>query len=611
MPDGFCGDDDMARFYQDRARQIGEFLAVPIEEQIGEGIREAAFRAISKNAFRSTDIVIELSEARSFRSLSGISEGAIEELERLADVLGIKKDSEHTRALLSNSGFAGKDWIRYFGINIRRGHLATRRRVAPRSLKRTDCLEAVWSLRPLGFDLKSKETLLDHCPVCERALGWRKTFGPSFCDICPSARDPFRGGVDLRDFPQPLTEVVDGEAIEFVASLVDPAAPRRGLALHSDLNVCSDGDLFQFIVEIGNRLDGNPAGWGKAIQSHSIERAGRAVLDWPRGFENIVEGGGSDRKFERIHLDPKLPRQLRRLLADRSEQRVRERLTARIRCQSDMSAPRLNPLRNSLAELRVAATSISHVSVREAAVLLLRRSGNARCIADLLGLPIPYLIDFYEAGMLPELLPVLEGVLPPPPIAKGSIVDRLNRLDCSLARQTQNLSIGEMSLASASLDGWQWAMILAAIADERLSAVRRFNSHGLVYQFYCSFENLPVFFVETQLSAVNGVSFTQSEIAMAICKSRSVVRHLLENGLLPQNADLAAIKQFRRQWIFRSEIYALSSISGHMDGRRIRTLLSRSKLTTVSTQTATLWSRAEITGLISEYHRGLDRSANG
>ncbi|MBY5422342.1 hypothetical protein [Rhizobium leguminosarum] len=598
MPDTTGIDVDALRHIEDRAMTVGSAFVVPIEEHLGEGLREAAFRATSRNAFRSTDIVVELSKAKTFRSLASMNEGAVEELDRLVGVLGIRKDAEHIKAMLSNNGFAGKDWIRYFGLNIRRGHLAKGRRVAPRSLRKADCLEGVWSLRPLGFDLKTREMLLDLCPVCKRSLGWRHTFGPSFCDLCPSADDAFRGGVDLRDFPQPIADVEDDEAIELLANLVDPAAPRRRIALDPDLGSCNDSEIFQLIVEIGNRLDENPAGWGRAIQTRSLERAGRAVLDWPRGLENLVEGVGNGRGFEGLHLDPKLPHKVRRILADRTQRRLHGRLTAKISCGAEVSVPRPAPLKNCLAELRRLVASDKHVSRVEAALVLLRRSRNARRISDRLGLPLPYLIDLFEAGLLPELVPVFDGILSTQSNAGASVVDQLLSIPSSPALKDEGITIWAMSFASTILNGRQWGVILSAIVAKRLSAVRRINCNGLVHQFHCSLEELSNYSLMAKSSAVNGVPLTQNEIAKTIGKSPIVVRHLVENGMLPRNATGSALEHFRRQWMFSSEARDLFLLRGRGDVGNIRTFLSSSNIPNASTETVTLWSRAEVNELL-------------
>ncbi len=321
-------DGSLRDYFEHRARMMGSVLAVPVEGEGGEGLRETAFRATSKNGFRETEIVVELCRARSFRSISGMNEGSIDDLTRLVDVLGIRETADQVKKLLSNGGHLGKDWVRYFDMNIRRGHVVKARRVAPRSLRKADRVEAVWSLRPFGFDLKTKEVLLDHCPLCERSLGWSRTFGPSYCDRCPMANDPFRGAVNLADYLQPIVDVDDERAIDLVASLVDPAAATFGDPLHPQLKDRGSSEVFQLFVEIAGRLDGVAAGWGKGLSTKSIERAGRTLLQWPQGLDDLLAGSSScDSKqagnpFNNLHLEQTLSAEMRDLLKARKERIV-------------------------------------------------------------------------------------------------------------------------------------------------------------------------------------------------------------------------------------------------------------------------------------------------
>ncbi|MBY3568951.1 hypothetical protein [Rhizobium laguerreae] len=602
------GSDAGGSYFEERARTVGSVLAVPMGEKLGEGLREAAFRATSRNAFRSTAIVVELSRAKSFRSVSSINEGAIEELNRLVEVLGIRKDAEHVRALLSNNGFAGKDWVRYFGFNIRRGHLAKERRVAPRSLRMVDCLEAVWSLRPLAFDLKTRESLLGHCPVCERSLGWRRTYGPSFCDRCPRADDPFRGGVDLRDFPQPLVDVTDDEAIEMVAGRLDPAS-LRSVSLHTDMEEWSGGEIFQLTVEIANRLEGNPAGWGKPLQARSIERAGRAILEWPDGLQELgdwfSEGdaanleGGTD-VFSRLQSNPKLTRRMRETLRRRSEHLIRRRVSVRIAGSPDAGQGG-QPVRNCLTQLRRLTRGGSSISATEAAVLLLRASREARHTADALGLPLPFLVDLFEAGLMPELYPVLDGILTAPAAPSSlSLIEQLCTVGTRRPLAGNGMSLWSVSFASMGSNGPQWVEIFRKVCEGRFSLSQLPDPRGLTHQLH--FDDVENLDLEPCLrdgsARTDKVTLTQGEIARIVGKSRRVVGHLVDAELLPVNATGGDLGRFREQWMFTSEACDLAVLRGRRDLGKIRAVLAASNAPTLSTATVTLWSRPSVIGIL-------------
>ena len=144
----------------------------------------------------------------------------------------------------------GRGTIDFFGVTIRAIHRESKlRRVSPRALKLSPHVRAVWHLRPFSFDPATKERLLSECPVCSKPLGFSVTKGVAFCDHCvaPGRFGELWPSVDLRDFPQPLVEVEDLEALDFVTGLVDPEPAVRRVfkpALHGDLAAFDRGELF-------------------------------------------------------------------------------------------------------------------------------------------------------------------------------------------------------------------------------------------------------------------------------------------------------------------------------------------------------------------------------
>ncbi|MEH7847237.1 hypothetical protein [Rhizobium laguerreae] len=597
-----------AKHFEERARATGSVLALSSDISPGEGLREAAYRASGRNAFRNTDILIELSRARSFRSLASVNEGAIEELDRLIDVLGIRKEAQQVQALLSNGGFPGKDWVRYFGLNIRRGHLAKGRRVAPRSLGKQDHQEAVWSLRPFGFDLKTKETLLDHCPACLHGLGWRRTFGLAYCDRCPAADDPYRGGVYLPDFPQPLVDVADEEAIAFEASLIDPAAPPLGRLLHGDLADKGPSEVFQLSIEIATRLDGRRAGWGSALGTPSIEKAARAILEWPKGFDELIdsqrEGFSSDDSrsdaFERLHLEPKLSRNIRTILKERSDRRLQGRVRGLV-CASANRVVRSAPMKRAIAELGVLVNGKDVIPSAEAAVLLLRRSREAKRIAEELGIPVPYLVDLFEAGLLPELRSLLDEILT---IRSDEVVSFLDKVGALFERggaREGGITLWSVAFASAKLSGLRWVEIFRSFLAGRLHAELLPGRRALVQRLQLAdARNFGVgCSLQAAVSPVDEVSLTQGEISEAIGKCRRVVGDLILQGVLPLNATGRDLADFRQQWMFTTEVRDLAILNGRGDLVKPRPVLAASKVQHLVTKSLSLWSRTGVTELLS------------
>lgn len=203
--------------------------------------------------------------------------------------------------------------IDFFGADIRfRHHLGIRRRIAPTALKELGYVKALWQVRPLPFDTRSLEKTICFCPVCTQPLGYTKTYGLWACESCVG-HDEYGmplPTVDLRDFPQPILTVNDRDALDFVVSLIDPDPLVRGRAppaLHDDLKALSRGELFEFAVslccvrkqDLGRATTsvGRPRmddGFEAVFTPDALASAGRAIMRWPAGFDELCEEARKD-----------------------------------------------------------------------------------------------------------------------------------------------------------------------------------------------------------------------------------------------------------------------------------------------------------------------------
>ncbi len=215
--------------------------------------------------------------------------------------------------------------IEFYGTRLRAKHRATKeRRVSPRALQQAGYIRAIWNVRPLSFDPHTKETLIDRCPVCTNMLGFTQTWGVEFCEHCIGEdQDGLpRSRVDLRDFPQPLVEVEDEEALDFVTSLIDPNPLMRaqsGRSLNDGLTGLNRGQLFEMAVAIGaaQMLNQHPGrdingtsqnrGGIQEIEPEALSKAGRALLNWPNSFFDLCrdQQGSMDRRSKKwgIHKE--------------------------------------------------------------------------------------------------------------------------------------------------------------------------------------------------------------------------------------------------------------------------------------------------------------------
>lgn len=595
-----------------RAASVGRTLAVPVDLEAGEHLRDAAFRAVSRNGFSDSSVVLNLAKSKSFKSLAALHGAAADDISRLIDVLGIRKDADAVKQFLTETAGSSRDWVEFFGVNLRRGHLTSRRRVSPTSLRKYGKQKAMWSLQPFNFDVATRERLLDHCPVCQEQLGWSRSFGVEFCDRCPSAQNCFEGAVDLRDFPQPRVGAGDDAALQFVTDIIDPevAHCRSARTLHPDFTDVGRGELFQLAIQIAGRLDKTPPGWGDCLTVSSIERAGRAIMEWPNGFDLLAESHDAASReeaelgvgFERLHVDRTLSAQVRRILKQRFEKRLRKRVARKIDWSSPLAGTRPGrTLKHSRGELKRLASSPTDVSPIDAAVLLLRNSPHARSIAAELGLPLPFLVDLFDAGMLPELSALLKEVRGSCTGHWGSSVHDQLSITTSSAATDNMLPLWPMCFALTHLTGPHWVRIFQAIVDGDLQTARwRPSGPALVKQLRCEDIGALSRVLNSGIctSYTDEVPLTQCDASFALGRSRKTIHNLVNNEMLPSNPTGLDICELRRKWMFLAEISDLASLDGK-DVSNLRQVLGASKVARISIGDTTLWSRLGVRECLS------------
>lgn len=199
-------------------------------------------------------------------------------------------------------GHNRRDMIEFFGVPMRAHYRESKiRRVSPQALKIGPYHRAVWELRPFSFDPQTRGRLIDTCPVCDQKLGWSRAQGPAMCDRCVDGSG--FPNVDLRDFPQPVVEVDDDEALAFVTNLVDPDPDRRAAArrlLPKRWTEFSNGDLFETVMAFASGLTMDPSSskhaQGRAKNGEHFSRltpemlalAGRAIIGRESGFSALA-----------------------------------------------------------------------------------------------------------------------------------------------------------------------------------------------------------------------------------------------------------------------------------------------------------------------------------
>ena len=585
-------------------------MALPVRPEPGEHLRDAAYRAMSQNGFTNTDFVLKLAETRSFKTLSGIRDCTKEEIARLVAVLGIEQHAAATTLTLDTSCHSGRNEISFFGLALRRCHLATARRVAPSTLRQRNVLKGSWSLRPLTFDLSTMETLLEKCPECGKVLGWSRCLGVCFCDHCVDPDHPWRGLVDLRDFPQAKVEVRDAEALAFLAEVVDPeqTCHLSKRKLHDQIAGLSRGEIFQFIIQIAGRLDGIGRNSSARLSPMSLERASKAILAWPDEFDALsIDKPGIHEESRHdatgimsLKADETLSPAVRVLVKERSGISLRRRLLSRINSLKPVPANShpgsTDPKRrNFMGELARAAATAGGLHPAEAAVALLRTNPKSRAIASVVGLPVPQLLPAFEDGLLGDFSPLSEGE----GARRGSMLDtpllegiRLRRVE---ARLDQSLSLFRAANAMAHMSANRWWRALKAIRDGVLPfslipanspLVFRLRIYDLSALRECVCEPEPDW-------PLDRLPLRLHEAAQAMGRAPEAIRDLVTHGMLPREPSWTDITKIRTSWMFCSEITQAAALSG-VSLKRPDIIMGRTCAATIMVGNTRLWSRCDV-----------------
>lgn len=212
----------------------------------------------------------------------------------------------------------------HFGLDLHgRLKISAVRRIAPTIMKKANFHRAVWYVAPLSFDPETKERLLDRCPECKHQLGWRRCRGISMCDRCVNSH----GGpaVDLREYPQPVIEVDDEDALQFVTNLVSHDVSIRDTAAANasqEWGGVGPAELFTFTCTLASYLEADTAvtegvdpkeavsGFNapRALNPHALATIGRIVLSGRKALSEFfderratLEGTVTKKSFERCY----------------------------------------------------------------------------------------------------------------------------------------------------------------------------------------------------------------------------------------------------------------------------------------------------------------------
>lgn len=586
-------------------------FALPIEVGCGEGLREALHRACLWNAFPRPSVILDLAGCTSVRKLSALAtcESRSEILE-LAEILSLNPDDRERLSREKLPIHASRDFVMFFGHPLRRGHISSARRIAPQMLAKGEGLKAIWSLKPLAIDPISREYLADRCP-CGARLGWELSCDPWMCDQCMG---------DLRDLAVKIYEPQDEKALDFAARLLDPEATGRRTYLSpaSELADESHSNLFQFVVRIAQTCQRNELIDRRGvIEPQHLERAGRALLEWPHGFEELVEvvsaapPGGKDlgwfksKPLRKLQFDPTVPETIRRrikVVLDKAR-RV-EAVSSRsftpdfadaspVEHGSRLKRPREAVL--SLIRSRGTVVDDPRAATAHTYIAALRDIEPVRRFSQDLGVPVPAVFELLKTGLAPELAPAIVhlGSLITPAIDR----DLLCGISKSIRPGTRSGAIGLVSCCFA-LDPsltFSWSTILRAILDGRLGVWRgQRPARGLISELVVKDFSFLSSLIKTQPTSddVLNAPMSQNELSMIIDRTRSVAANIVNSGLITGISTAGKLAQLRKKWAFGFELQTLAKIRcGPV--KNLHRTLTHVDVKRVTSGDVTFWDRNE------------------
>ncbi|MBY5545994.1 hypothetical protein HFO61_03915 [Rhizobium leguminosarum] len=595
----YCDDADDG-YFRRRYEQLGKILPVAIDLNPGEHLKDATLRALSLNGYNRTEVAIEFTNARSFRSLSAFkSLSASSEIESLVDFLGIRRNADHLKKMLCNRETGSRALVPFFGQPIPRSHFATARRVAPSALKLKNFQRAIWAIKWIGFDPETMEMLIDQCPSCTVRLGWETSFGVSRCDSC---------GCDLRDFPQPIMGPSDGQALRFFVDTVDPETSDHDFR-HRWLSTGpadSRVEAFELVVRIAmecERSERRRRGAVIDINARHLERAARAVLEWPTGLMNLVEqlDGTCEQSnaLRNLYSDLSLARNVRKSLKKQLDVRDRRREILRIDERSSLLEPAVYSASSLVtSELRRGGSRWYRRGKEKAdhPLEVVRSVRSVRNLSTKLGLSVTDIFDLYLNGYLDEISADLSSI----GIQRGKAprhIDLVAHFSRLRSRSTDGVRLSTARFALDRVISASFSNVVEAILSGELPAyLGRSSGRGLFHDLYIQDMKGLRDVITNSIADVadRHVPITIADVAMLMGKSCKLGASAIRALGASDSLTLHRLAEARAFHMLSFEVECYQRLVGYKRTRPIYDELSSAGLSQIKFDKLTLWSTTEV-----------------
>lgn len=634
----------------------GRRLVIPVSPMPGEGLPELVMRAASVNGYTATSTVLHVA-GLSGRYPAGIATNAIGHEELLASTLGVEGGKETIVELVYKPVFGRPGWHQFFGTPMRIAHREVlRRRISPLALRRSNHARAIWSVKVLSFDPETKETLIAKCPECQNWLGYGRSYGVNCCGLClgEDGEGFIQSRIDLRDFPQPLVEVDDMEALDFVTGLIDPNPEVRSNfrpVLPDSLRHYSRGELFEFAVALACAITADPAKVTAFLPRPAsrddysrftpevLALAGRTILSWPKGFDRLTSLARQHADLRKGHFGIK--KELGALLALRLDPHInpglREESRAAIECDMQRTATghtmvrrKENLYRQDLMTMEQASKRlgitrktmrrlVSNASIdarragtAERAPILVSRTDiervlntregyiGAASLSKKWGLPVMVLQTLATAGHLREEADP-DGLAPGSYLLVESVNQLLNQLRGrakSWAPASRLITLRRAAALSGSPAKNPWPAIFEAVLGGQVELFADESGRPLSESFFVN---------ESAFSSIanNAVPWpepesrpplTRFDIAFLLDLPTPSVYGLLQHGILTDRPSLEEVQGFHVAFVLSTEAARILSRC-EIEDCDASTILSQSGLEPAYTTTykkRRVWRRSDV-----------------
>lgn len=164
---------------------------------------------------------------------------------------------------------------------------AVARRVSPAGLRKEAYHRAGWALHQLPFCADSWEFLIEHCPACERRLGWASVLNVEFCEHC---------GFDLCAAETAQVPAEQQEMLSLLACLIDRDPAKRSpsnWSIPPQLAGCSPFEIFELAMTFARAVALEKTGV-KMMMSAPVKKAAymaagiEIIVRYPESFDELM-----------------------------------------------------------------------------------------------------------------------------------------------------------------------------------------------------------------------------------------------------------------------------------------------------------------------------------